>query len=67
MPSHDAQHTDAINTAPLVTATKPGDDLRVSNPGSLQEIARKRNPDGGEDAITGEGNEPVTANVQAGR
>ncbi len=65
MPKHNSQHTDAENSRAPYTATRPGDDLKVSSRGSLQSIAGEDYR--GQQHLTGEGGDCVEANVEGGQ
>lgn len=62
MPS---QSTDFENDKPLMTATKPGDDLKQLSSRSVRDIAQDNEL--GQQRQSGEGATPVGANVQAGK
>lgn len=65
MPKLTDQHTDAVNDRAPYTATRPGDDLKVSQRGSLQSIAGEDYR--GQQHLTGEGGDCVEANVEGGQ
>lgn len=63
MPDFNAQNTDAENSRPCHTATKPGDDLKSTNLGSVQKVAQSRKNLGGLEGGTGDA---VTAPMPGG-
>lgn len=69
MPSHTepsrAQHTDAANDAPLMTAINAGDDLTQLSSRSTRAISQDNEL--GQQSLSGSGGDAVTAPLSAGK
>ena len=64
MPNANGQHTDAINSKALASATNAGDDLTQVMSASSQTIAQDT---GNQNTVAGSGGDNPGANVQAGK
>ena len=65
MSSFDGQNTDRENAKPVPSTSKPGDDLKSSSRGSAQAIASEDYL--GQQKLTGNGADAVTASVGGGQ
>ena len=61
MPKHDAQHTDAINRAPLHKASSAGNEPKTVAQKSVTAIAGEQKFQ--EQKVTGSGGDAVTGNL----